>query len=456
MLHISTIEQAAPRAYIRTLFFYQLPENYSKDTTSTILREGLTATLKSIPLLSAEIVLNEGEERKQRGKLTIRPSKFTHFYEADYRHGSSFPWTYEQLKRKNFPTGPLSGELLFPWSNLPDLTTAKPVFGVQANFIDGGLILGLCISHNKADARAIYEITRVWSHHCRDLQNDPSRSPSPLRLDPEVFADEPMTLDSDGDKSRGSGSIKSHPEYIISESPSIPPGLLKDNVRTKVYYFSSEKLKELKIDSTPTDGSSWVSTNDALTALMWSSIVAAQVKPDARDLSRGSFNSVCVDGRLRSSPKLSPHYIGCTMFLVTPWAPTESIVNHDLKSLSKTVHKSIEAVDPEYIDSIVRLHNSVPDYSRIDPASFPGLVDNSVFLTAWQKVPFYEVNWGPFMGGHCESIRTAWTGFFNGTAVAMPTSPDDGGIEVIIGLEEQNFEKFDNDGTWTKYATNRT
>lgn len=86
--------------------------------------------------------------------------------------------------------------------------------------------------------------------------------------------------------------------------------------------------------------------------------------------------------------------------------------------------------------------NSAPDFGCVVPATFLGLMDNSVMMTAWQKVPVYNINWGPALGGHHKSIRTVSEGFSNGSSVVLPFLSN-GGIEIVIGLDEANFEKFD-------------
>lgn len=443
MVSMSTVEQILPSVYIRFLFFYSLPKDYNKDETLRILREGFDATLKAIPMLNSEMLLDA--ESPQQGKRTTRLASgpFEHFYETDYRDDPvKFPWSFEQFKEEGFPTAPLLEELFVPqWPMLPDFTTPMPTFGVQTSFIEGGLVVGYNFSHGKYDARSIYEIMRVWSQNCRDLQE--GSSPSVLSLNPEVFDNSAMTRGLEGVE------VKSHSEYITIPEPTIPPAFLRDDFRTRIYHFSPHKLEQLKKDCSPTDGSYWISTNDALSALLWSSIVATQV--DRTNLPEVSYNTTCTDGRLRTHPKMSIHHIGSAMVMNTPHAPMETVLARDLKTLAYTIRQALNAMTPEYMDNLVTYFNSVPDFRVVIPPSLAGFMDHSSYMTAWHKIPFYEVNWGPFMGGHCKSIRTLNSGYFNGTCVTLPT-PDNRGVDVIMGLDHTLFDQFDKDETWHKYA----
>ena len=440
---MSTVEHMVPSVNVRYLFFYNLPEDYNKGYTMRVLREGFNATAKAIPLLSAEILFDTGSP--QIGKRKIQPGTATYLSEADYRRNaaSPFPWTYDELKQKGFPTEPLTEELFVPpFALIPDLTRPQPVFGVQANFLEGGLCLGFSFSHGKFDARALYEIMKVWSQNCRDIQA--ALPPSIVSVDPTVFDNEIMTRGhADGRK------VTSHPHYMVTETPSIPAGFLRQNFRTRVYYFSPEKLAQLKSDATPQN--SWVSTNDALSALIWSSVVATQV--DRSNLARPSYNTICVDGRLRASPPLPLNHIGSTMMMVTPNVPLETVLARDLRAVALVIRQTLAGVDGAYVDDLVAFHNSMPDYNCVRPPSLDGFMDDSIFMTTWQTIPFFEVGWGAFMGEGLEAIRTLRQGYFNGAVMTVPTAGDNG-VEVIVGMEEKYLEPFDRDEVWAKYAVN--
>ena len=77
--------------------------------------------------------------------------------------------SYKELEASNFL--PLS---LFGYELLPSLPYGKadldaPVMGVSASVIDGGLILGFCVSHILFDGSGIANLVKIWAKNCRTL-----------------------------------------------------------------------------------------------------------------------------------------------------------------------------------------------------------------------------------------------------------------------------------------------
>ncbi|KAH0372162.1 hypothetical protein KCU65_g1295, partial [Aureobasidium melanogenum] len=284
-----------------------------------------------------------------------------------------------------------------------------PVFAAQATLIDGGLILKICIMHLVADAKAIYEIVKTWAQNCRHLQ-DPSTVPACEQLPLSVF--ERTSFD------HGVKKPDAHPGYLVFDSPPAPPAaMFKQTFRTRVYRISAANLIKLKEDtSVGIDDGEHISTNDAVCALIWRCVLAAQVKYNNVTQDTVSLNTICVDGRSRCFNPLPENHIGCPMVYATPCINIhETLATNSLTKIARAIRKAIIATDKHYIASLVSFLNGIHSYDCIAPASFAGLMDTSVMMRSWFRIPFYDIHWGTmFEGGHCDRVRTVHEGFFNG------------------------------------------
>lgn len=84
-------------------------------------------------------------------------------------------------------------------------------------------------------------------------------------------------------------------------------------------------------------------------------------------------------------------------------------------------------------------------------------------ITLWSKQRFYDIKWGPEVGGRCEGVRVlADKGSRpppDGLVIIMPelktgapTAQEDGGLEVLIALEKGGMHKLRGLEEWTTWA----
>ncbi|OBW67418.1 MAG: Molybdopterin binding oxidoreductase [Aureobasidium pullulans] len=445
-LSLSAIEQSGPRGYIRPLFFFSLEQLTDVEQNDVVshLATALALTKSAIPCLSAEMIPDT--ESQQNGRFVLKPNpEAGKMYEKDLR-GGLFPFTYNALREQHFPTSALPQDVLCPVPIFPTQAPI-PVFAAQMTLIDGGLILNICIMHLVADARAIYEILSIWAQNCRHLQNPDTTFPCE-QLPLSVFEKTQFEL--------GLDTPDDHPEYMVFGSPPAPPpAMLKPTSRTEVYRFTPESLVRLKEDlSAGLNRNEHISTNDAVCALIWRCVLAAQVDLDEVSPEAISLNTICVDGRSRCLSPLPENHIGCPMVYATPGVSVVQMLAADsLPDVARTIRKAIAATDEHYIASLVGFLQGVHSYDCIAPASFAGLMDTNVMISSWFRVPFYDINWGPRFGhGKFDRVRTVHEGFFNGSQVIMPRLPT-GEMEVVIGLDQAKWDKFRQEKLWTRYAT---
>jgi len=450
-LELSALEQSCPRGYVRPLFCF--PTTLEHDVTRDLLARGLEKTKEAIPMLSAHLIRDLDSQRE--GLYKLEPSTDVEkLHVKDLRRGRFNP-SYEKLKEEGFPSSALSQDVFCPLPIFPEEATGIPVFAAQATLIDGGLVLSFCIMHLVADARAIFEIFKIWAQNCRHLQNP--ETPSCQQVSATLFEKRAFTreFDSRAPPIDHNTPLLRHPDYqVYSSPPPPPPALLKSSFRTRVFRFSSSSLLRLKNDvAAGLRNGARISTHDAVCALVWRSVLAAQV--DRLDLAPDalSLNTICVDGRARCSNPLPENHIGCPMVYAIPRMDARKLLETDgLAKAASAIRNAVTAVDENAIAVLVDFLSRIPSYDCVVPLTFDGLMSTSIMMSSWFRLPFYKIDWGNmFHRGHCDRVRTVHEGFFNGSQLIMPELLT-GEMEVVIGLDESRWTAFEANGLWRSYT----
>jgi hypothetical protein len=446
-LELSQLEQSNPRGLVRALCFFKLSSHIDPEEAVELFRKGLKPTLQAIPSLACEIVSFD-DGKKPLGKIALKHGGFGCLIQNDLR-GKGLD--YEELQKRNFPQSWLRPADLCAHEVFPKPGEQRPVFVPQLNIIDGGFILTLHCHHSVFDAQGINEVLRVWAQNCHHLQDDAVHKCDSLPV--ETFN---RTAHNASHKPNAQmGRPEHHPELIISPTPiNFENTVLKDTHRSRVYRVSPGALTQLKLDCGEVENY-WTSTNDRVTALIWRSVIRAQVDPDQLPNENTlSHHIVNVDLRLRSDPPLSKHYPGCPMNYARAAMGLKDIYNSpSLAPIAIAIREATNKRTPEYVRSLITLLANVPGYDHVLSASFPNLMTTDCLTSTWYKLDIYDLDFGPAIG-KIERVRFPTGGLFDGLSMIYPqiTRGEGMGMEIAIGLDECNFEKLEGDPVWCRYA----
>lgn len=447
-LELSYLEQANPRGYTRPMFFFPIVDGVDQNEVVGIFRKALEPTLKAIPSLACEFVPVE-DGKTPTGRVALKHGNYGSLIVNDIR-GTGF--SYDELRQQKFPQSRLQPDILCVRGVFPQSGEKQPAWVPQLNIIDGGFILTLHNHHTIYDAQAINEILRVWAQNCRHVQNGAVPVCSSLPAEQFERSAHITTTESTADI----GHPEKHPEFIVAPSTlSWPETAFRDTHRQRVYRLSPKALAELKNDCTES-GDSWISTNDAATALMWRSIIRAQADLETLPEDAMSHHIVVVDLRLRSDPPLSKHYPGCPMNYARPGMNLRDLCESDsLAPLARAIRDQVDTRTPAYTESLVTLLNNIPGFGHFAWTSFPSLLTTDCMTSTWYKLDILDLDFGPAIG-QIERVRFPTGGLFNGLSMIYPQisrgAPEDLGMEIAVGMEKQHFEKLDADPVWCKYA----
>ena len=140
------IDQIAPRDYVASYFFFRLHQDTDNASVYSVLEQGFHTTVQQVPELMYCICKSEGTRNELELRLhedsgaTITMKDFT-------RGGSDQQWkpgTFEDLERDHFPLQSLPQEYVLARTEFSG-QACLPTLAMQANFIEGGLILTGCL-----------------------------------------------------------------------------------------------------------------------------------------------------------------------------------------------------------------------------------------------------------------------------------------------------------------------
>ena len=452
---LTLIDQIMPPAYTRMILCFSLPSGTDRAVVIRILRQGLKATISDFPILSGE-VKGAGQSR-QKGLYAIHLGEHSELFVQDL---TATHKSYANLCATHFPPSELNGDILCAQPAFPRQRTDLPILATQANFIEGGMLLGLCIHHLAMDGAGIRTVLRVLAKNCSNFREQTGHTPSKVQVPAELFDRTPLTHGS------GSGLISDHPEYVVLPGlPIEPPTCFLKTTQSAIFYFSRPTLAALKAAASPQNCTrspppdvKWISTNDAINALVWRSVMAASYAANRISADALTSLSLAVDGRARSDPPLPPDWLGnATMYSRADSPLSTLLAPNNLADLAVTVRKSVAKVDSAHIKNVIQLLTSLLDISLVVPYCMGDLFGTHAIGTTWWSMSLYQIDWESAFGGRCESVRVPDKGLMPGLQIVLPEVEESrgGGCEVMIVLEEEVMERLREDEMWMKYAEAR-
>ncbi|XP_058102147.1 stemmadenine O-acetyltransferase-like [Magnolia sinica] len=211
----------------------------------------------------------------------------------------------------------------------------------------------------------------------------------------------------------------------------------KANVLTKRFLFNRQNIAKLRAraseDLRPT-------RVEAVTALIWRSIMRAQRKPGTV---RASVAMLPVSLRSRMVPPLPDHSFGnLCVDAVSSWV-SDGECNEDLQlCLERLLRYSIRKIDSEYVAELRGRDGLIKAFELLTEV-FEKYSEYSIDICLFSshcRLPYYEADFG---WGRPIWISSANIPFKNLTILMGTRSGD--GIEAWVSLEEKEMARFEQD-----------
>jgi hypothetical protein len=449
---LSPNDHLSPRIHTAKLVYFGTNENPEK--IESALRNALVKSIAAFPIIGGSVGLMKGAS--QIGTLAVQAPFFAAediLTVKDLRD----KYDYGSIRAGNF-----SPDAVDFSSVVPDFRgNYSRVLLAQANLIRGGLLLTIGLHHNVVDEAGIYSILKLWAAYCRG-------DDGAALINPEWTDSTAIMI------GEGTGILEHHPEYRLKpaeQSATHVKGYQEyisggtEGTESAVIFFSDEALERVKkaamkqsteSKANSAEAAQWISTNDALCALIWSRVTAARKL--GADVPYSMFNMI-VNGRSRLNPPMSPEYIGNVVFVTTKAALPIPLLDSPAANLADTalnIRRSILAIDGKVIKDKIKAVTKVDDIGRLAPGGHSSQFRH-LACTSWAGQPYYGLDWGEALGGKIKRLRYPKY-LSDGIMVIFPRIPKGdaelgvGGIEVEIGLQKAAVERLRADEAFSQYA----
>ncbi|KAK2611007.1 hypothetical protein N8I77_004390 [Diaporthe amygdali] len=472
IVQLADLDAIEPKLYVHMIEVFSLRPDADKQQILDNLTQGLSRTLAEYPILVSSLHF-DNEAKRIVVKRTPTSSVALDIKEPG-PDGKIDIESFATLERHDFPVHLLDASKVLPSAVVgkfpvpgQDVSTDGPaVCAFQVTFIEGGIILALAITHQVSDGMGCENIMTSWSRNSYAISNGtadgtintatmPDRTILSANGKPVASPDELNKL---GDK---------FPTYKAREGPPAPPpaGFKMPVVKTRIWHVPKSKLRELKaLASAPTpnkkDGASWVSTYDALLAILWRAIVRAKgplVKPDPSAPSKAIH---AVNARGRTEPAIPDNYIGVAVTLPqSPELTVADVLSSDLGSalpiLARTVRAATNQVTPSYVSDLIRWAGSNPDLRWVE-LDMHWVLGLDCMAFDWHTMKSYDVH--DFGFGTPAALRwphPQFEGFFFVLPTRTAKGNPDEGLEIILGLEESCYPRLQTDQEFLRFAEER-
>ena len=445
-------QQPLLNIYTQICFCYTLTgDDSSYPAIISTLTSGLERLSASFPWIAGKVVI-EGQEDGNTGIFKIKSfEKIPRLVVKDLRNDHSVP-TMDELRRAKFPMSMLDESIIAPRRTLPgspeeSTLDSKPVFLLQATFITGGLLLTFVGQHNTMDMTGQGHMIYLLSKACRKEQFTAEELSSGNRDRRNVV---PLLDDA---YKQGSELVREVLKPKTTTSQTNSNGNLSPPPKScwASFIFDHIALSGLKslATETLTLPSSYISTDDALSAFIWQSIIRARLHR-LNSTSESTFARAVDVRRYLAIPKTYP---GLLQNMVRHTYTVQKLVEEPLGGVASEFRS---AVDPQKSDlkhrtrELATFLNRTPDKNAI---SFTASLDLStdIMLSSWAEEESYEVDFNLGLGKP-EAVRRPRFVPVESLIYLMPKSPE-GEIAVAICLREEDMERLRADKAFTKYGS---
>lgn len=456
---LSPLDHLSPRTHVPKLLYFATSAD-PKHVEST-LREALERSIADLPLLAGSVGLLK-EDKAQSGSLAVQ-APYSSVDEIVSFVDLREKYDYASLRQQEFPTDGVAAEDV-----TPDTTkNNSPVMLARVSLIKGGVIIAAAIHHCVMDEGGIFAVFRLWSSHCKAVDSNSIAS----TLVSSEWTD--RTILATG---KGTGLMSDHPEYRLraAEDSATKPGAIIEFVsesavsaESAILFFADDKLERLKamvseqLQKTG-DAASWVSTNDALCALIWASVTAARAAGNTRSSQPYTLFAMAVDGRNRLNPPVSPAYTGNVILVSKAVDMYESFAAtaeqpEALARAAQLIRASVQAIDDSSIRDVIAMVQGVDDIGRLCPSGYSSNLRN-LGTSSWSRQDYYGLEWGHSLGGRCQRLR--WRKLrSDGLFVIFPRIPSglqtvygSAGLEICLALQKDTMAVLKKSELFGNYA----
>ncbi|OTB04037.1 hypothetical protein M426DRAFT_321123 [Hypoxylon sp. CI-4A] len=465
---LNAMDNVMPRFFSSLIFTFRLKPGVTHDRVLEILRASLQSASDELPLFRRRVyAIPPSEENKTVGRLEAR--EHAAWTPEVMRNDLSDEWPdYDELMDEGLPQDMLDGAVLLPSGRARiDLEEGTPMLIAQANYVEGGLLLGVSMFHPLVDGMSAALLLRVWAKHMRIQQGE---APAALEIPADCTNYDLLV---DVWKNAGAPVAKGTPEEwrvlgLLPPGSEEPPRGTPPPMRTSIFYISApafSKLTAVAAAANAKDSDAAATANDALMALLWRCVMrarktAAPEKPCYSAPDAIAELDTTLNGRVLFDDALPWQYMGTLVYIVTTRLPVAELIAPEttLASVVNAVRRAVAGITREKALGVYGLAaTKLPGYTaetlRWPFATFEGA---EACFSSWLSLPIMDMGFGGQVfanGGIPDYVRPErrMLDMVCRNCNILPLRLE-GGAEVLLSLTVEEMEILERDPEFGEFA----
>lgn len=442
-LRLSYLDRILPPTHSKRILCFSLSQGADKERIIDQLHVALHYTVQRVPFLAGSIVPFSEEEGDRPWLRNVSPQGAAYLDVKDLTEFISF----EALANANFDQELFDADQL---CSLPQVAYIQKdpveVCRIQVNFIDGGLLLVLQINHVAVDGWGVTEVAKIFSEKFRDAQD--RKIGHPLLTNETPYVSDRTTLISGAGKL---GDLANH--SALSQSGYAHANLTGKGFACRTFCIPTRELMQLKKDASPTqpkDDNDWISTGDAIAALLWRSIMVARYRAgELRTPEVVQFGQPYDCRKLMQLPE--PYFGNSIYFLRTEVQFADIADEHNgIRVAARAIRSDVSAVTADKFGDMVGLIERTHKQAHTRLSFWEDLSTSAIMYTSHFAFDMYAMDFGEL--GRIQASRQPPRGSMIGQTIVMPKLRD-GSCEFLLTETPQVFKCLAEDRIWSQYVT---
>ncbi|GKZ80868.1 hypothetical protein AnigIFM56816_005377 [Aspergillus niger] len=348
------------QVYTHILLLFTIPEGITRDDIVSDLISAVAMIREKVPWMAGKVI-NIDKSPGNSGRYIVVPCPAPGRL-VEVKDVSHVLPSYPEIQRLKAPNYLLDSHLLAPTTAFPQRfedseEDPSRVIRLQANFVDGGVLIDFAIQHNMTDGGGVFGFARLVAQAMRGEQfsddllekiNCDRRNIVPL-LRPE----EPM-LD--------------HSHYLSPPGGDVQLVGCPELAQWHVVRLAAAKVTDLKTWATPPPEESdsdvpFITADDAISAFFWKKLTMVRNQRGNTPEDRSRF-SRAMDGRKLLG--ISAEYMGDLVHNVAAWLSFRELVELPLYAIACHLRRELNHANTAYhVRSFATFIAQQPDKSTI-------------------------------------------------------------------------------------------
>ena len=487
-IHLSSIDHCMPRAYIRVCLAFRLPHPHALKPALAGLERFLRGVIRNAPYLAGYVdPAPSGDGAVGRVQILFSPGDVDDFPTLQVRPFSpdERSWTYDELDEAGLPPSVIRPELV---SALPENTDdgRAPAFRVQANVVEGGLIVSIYLHHCVSDGTGLgllvsgglghptHPPDAVDCHHRSGPSDNPVANGGPPDGHLGATAAGESLLRTRLCDSAGFDATR----HLKHRDPTVPRrGSISAPIkpgRGCVFALSLPKLDCLKsllqtfipeppAPAMPVNGEAglepehgYMTDHDVLHALLWHHCARARI-PSLSPANRTASASLLipVNIRARVEPHLPETYFGSAVDFARATQPLPRLAQGtpaNLAALALAVRRAVSAVQDPYVRSAISISNTPGlDVRDLLAANMDRVSGADMYITSWLHLPLYTRGDLGMGLGMPDWVRKPWSRD-PGACIILPQDPRKQTVEIVVQLADPDMARLLKDADFMEFV----